>query len=176
MMTSMVLVGLLYFICKMYLDDCIVHALGEAQFLERLELVLTRFHERNIFLKPSKCKFGMSRVEYCGKEISKNGLTMSKKKIQKVLNFPMPQTGGQMKQFIGLVDYFHDYVESHSMIMKALYDMIRNYQKKTRSKALIWSEEGKKSFYQIKAEIGKGNTMYFPREDCPIFLMTDVSG
>jgi hypothetical protein len=60
------------------------------------------------------------------------------------------------------------------MIMEALHDMIRNYQKKTRSKALIWSEEGKKSFYQIIAEIEKGNTMYFPREDCPVFLMIDA--
>jgi hypothetical protein len=88
MMSSVVLVGLLYFICEMYLDDCIVHAQGEAQFLERLELALIRFHERNIFLKQSKCKFGMSRVEYCSKEIFKNGLTMSKKKIQKVLDLP----------------------------------------------------------------------------------------
>jgi hypothetical protein len=116
----------------------------------------------------------MSRVEYCGKEISKNRLTMSKKKIQKVLDFPMPQTAGQMKQFIGLVDYFHDYVESHSMIMKALHDMTRSNQKKTQGKALIWSEEGKKSIYQIIAEIEKGNIMYFPREDYTIFLMTDV--
>jgi hypothetical protein len=84
----------------MYLDNCTVRVQGEAQFLERLELVLIRFHERNIFLKPSKCEFGMSQVEYCGKEISKNGLTMSKKKIQKVLNFPMPQTAGQMKQLV----------------------------------------------------------------------------
>jgi hypothetical protein len=49
-----------------------------------------------------------------------------------------------MKQFIGSVDYFHDCVESHSMIMKSLHEMIRNCQKKTRDKALIWSEEGKK--------------------------------
>jgi hypothetical protein len=70
----------------------------------------------------------MFRVEYCGKEISK-------KKMQKLLDFPMPQTAGQMKQFIGLIDYFYDYVESRSMIMKALHDMIRNYQKKTRDKA-----------------------------------------
>jgi hypothetical protein len=46
-----------------------------------------------------------------------------------------------MKQFIGLVDYFHDY-EHHSMIMKPLHDMIKNYQKKTRGKAVLWSTEG----------------------------------
>jgi transposase InsO family protein len=174
MMSSVVLIGLLYFICEMYLDDCIVHGRGDDQFLERLELVLIRFQERKIFLKPSKCKFGTPRVEYCGKVISKEGLSMSKKKIAKVLDFPKPQTAGQMKQFIGLVDYFHDYVEHHSMIMKPLHDMIKNYQKKTRGKAVIWSTEGSSAFLQIIAEIEKGHTMYFPRDDCPIFLMTDA--
>ena len=90
----------------MYLDDCIVHAQGEVQFIERLDKVLARFKAHNIFLKPSKCKFGMSQVEYCGKEISKEGLTMSKKKVDKVLNFPMPTTAAQMKQFVGLTTTF----------------------------------------------------------------------
>jgi hypothetical protein len=175
MMSSVVLVGLLYFICEMYLDDCIVHANGEDQFIERLDLVLGRFGERNIFLKPSKCGFGMPRVEYCGKEISENGLCMSKKKIQKVLDFPKPQTAGQMKQFVGLINYFHDYVEHHSEIMKPLHDMIQNYQKKTKGRTLVWTNEGIASFYKIIAEIEKGHTMFFPREDCPVFLLTDAS-
>jgi hypothetical protein len=37
----------------MYLDDCIVFATGDEQFLERLETVFKRFKERNIFLKAS---------------------------------------------------------------------------------------------------------------------------
>jgi transposase InsO family protein len=174
MMSSVVLVGLLYFICEMYLDDCIVHGNGEDQFLERLEQVLQRFSERNIFLKPSKCKFGMTKVEYCGKEISENGLSMSKKKIRKVLDFPKPHTAGQMKQFVGLVNYFHDFVPHHSQILKPLHDMIQNYQKKTRGRILLWSKEGEESFHKIIKEIEKGHTMFFPREDCPIFLMTDA--
>ncbi len=158
----------------MYLDDCIVHGRGDDQLLERLELVLIQFLERKIFLKPSKCKFGTPRVEYCGKVISKEGLSMSNKKITKVLDFPKPQTAGQMKQFIGLVDYFHDYVEHHSMIMKPLHEMIKNYQKKTRGKAVVWSTEGSSAFLRIITEIEKVHTMYFPRADCPIFLMTDA--
>ena len=175
MMSSVVLIGLLYFICEMYLDDCIVHANGDDQFIERLDLVLTRFKERNIFLKPNKCKFGMPRVEYCRKEIFKNGLCMSKKKIQRVLDFPKPHTAGQMKQFVGLINYFHDYVEHHSEIMKPLHDMIQNYQKKTKGRTLVWTDEGIASFYKIIAEIEKGHTMFFPRDDCPVFLLTDAS-
>jgi hypothetical protein len=41
-------------------------------------------------------------VEYYGKQISKTGLSMSKKKINKVSDFPKPTTAGQMKQFVGL--------------------------------------------------------------------------
>jgi hypothetical protein len=67
MMSSVVLVGLIYFICEMYLDNCIVHAVGEDQFIERLELVLARFLKHLVTLKPSECKFGMSLVEYCVK-------------------------------------------------------------------------------------------------------------
>ena len=53
MMASVVLIGLIYFICEMYLDDCIVHGAGEDQFCDRLEQVLARFKKHLIVLKPS---------------------------------------------------------------------------------------------------------------------------
>ena len=36
-MAAVVLVGLIYFICEIYLDDCIVHAADADTFLSRLE-------------------------------------------------------------------------------------------------------------------------------------------
>jgi hypothetical protein len=175
MMASVVLIGLIYFICEMYLDDCIVHGRGPDQFCQRLRDVLERFRKHNIFLKPKKCKFGMPLVEYCGNEISEEGLSMSAKKIQKVLDFPKPTTAGQMKQLVGLLNYFRDYCQHHSQIMKPLHDMILNYQKKTRGRALVWTEEGITAFDRIIEEIAKNHKMFFPRDDCPIFLQTDAS-
>jgi transposase InsO family protein len=100
---------------------------------------------------------------------------MSKKKIQKVLDFPKPKTAGQMKQFVGLINYFHDFCSHHAEIMKPLHDMIQNYQKKTRGRLLVWNDEGALAFDKIIAEISKNHQMFFPREDCPIFLQTDAS-
>jgi hypothetical protein len=148
MMASVILVGLIYFICEMCLDDCIVHAVGDDQFIDRLDQVLGTFQKHLITLKPSKCKFGLALVEYCGKQIDQSGVSMSKKKIKKVLDFPKPTTAHQMKQFVGLVNYFHDHVPHHSHIMKDLHDMIKGYEKRTRSKAPVWTEEGKIAFYQ----------------------------
>jgi hypothetical protein len=47
-MASVVLIGLIYFICEMYLDDCIVHDKGPKQFCQRLRDVLGRFRKHNI--------------------------------------------------------------------------------------------------------------------------------
>jgi hypothetical protein len=79
----------------------------------------------------------MSMVEYCGKEISKQGLSMSKNKIQKVLDFSKAKTTGDMKKLVGLFNYFHDYVYNHSQIMKPLHDMIQNYETRTRGRILV---------------------------------------
>jgi hypothetical protein len=60
--------------------------------------------------------------------------------------------------------------------MRAIHDMIICYEKKTRAKTLVWTEEGiAAAFYQIIKEIEKNHTMFSPREDCPIFLQTDSS-
>jgi hypothetical protein len=171
-MASVVLIGLIYFICEMYLDDCIVHTVGDDQFSERLGQVLDRFQKYLINLKPSKCRFCMPLVEYCGKQIDESGPSMSKK-VQKVLDFPKPKTANQMKQFVGLINYFHDHVPHHSQIMKDLHDMIQGYEKRTRAKALVWTDEGERAFYQISKEIEKDHTMFFPRVDCLIMLQID---
>ena len=66
-----------------------------------------------------------------------------------------------MKQFVGLVNYFHDHVHHHADIMKALHNTIFGYEKKTRAKALIWTEEGTLDFYQIIKEIEKNQLCFF---------------
>jgi hypothetical protein len=82
-------------------------------------------------------------------QIDEDRLSMSKRKIQKVLDFPKPQTAHQMKQFVGLANYYHNHVPHHSDIMKALHDMITGYEKRTRAKVLVWTEAGIIAFYQI---------------------------
>jgi hypothetical protein len=74
MMAAVVLVGLCYFICEIYLDDCIVHGATDKSFLENLEKVFQRFSKHKLFLKPGKCKFGVPKVEFCGQVISKEGI------------------------------------------------------------------------------------------------------
>ena len=53
-MATVVLAGLIYMICEMYIDDCTV------------------FGDTNI--KASKCSFGYSELEFVGRVVSEKGL------------------------------------------------------------------------------------------------------
>ena len=112
-MATVILAGLIYFICEMYLDDCLIHGKTEEEFLSRLRTILQRFREKGVIVKPSKTRLGLSKLEYVGRVISEQGLSMSEKKINSVLDFPKPEYALQMKSFIGLVNYFHDFIDEH---------------------------------------------------------------
>jgi hypothetical protein len=173
MMTSVVLFGLIYIICEMYLDDCIVFGTGPTEFVARLRQIFMTFSKHKIFLKAKKCKFGLKRIEYVGKEICKQGLTMSEKKIYTVLDFPKPVENTQLRSFIGLVNYFRDFVPNHSHIVHPLHSMVDHAAKKRT--AVRWTPEGEKAFDDIKDLVSRCPLLHFVDDKAPITLMTDAS-
>ena len=171
-MATVVLTGLIYLICEMYIDDCIVYGSDMNQFVDRLRQIFMRFRQHHLFLKASKCYFGYTELEYVGKVISENGLKMSQEKIRSVLDFPVPSISKQLKSFLGLTNYFRDFVRNHSAIVKPLNSMLSNYSK---TKKVEWTKESLEAFASIKTEVAKCTTMHFINETDPIFLHTDAS-
>ncbi len=172
MMAAVVLVGLVYFICEIYLDDCIVHAQDTDTFISRLETVFLRFEKHNLFLKPGKCKFGTPKVEFCGRVLSKEGISMSEKKISQVFNFPLPVYAKQLKSFLGLANYFRPHVRNHATIAHPLHGMLSNYNRAT---LLKWTPDLEASFRELQRLISECPTMYFVDPDIPLYLHTDAS-
>ena len=52
-MSTVVLAGLIYSICEMYIDDCNVFGKDIDELISRLRLVFERFRKHKIFLKPN---------------------------------------------------------------------------------------------------------------------------
>ena len=89
-MATVVLTGLVYMICEMYIDDCTVFGDTNIEFVSRLQLIFERFRKHNLYIKTSKCFFGYSELEFVGKVVSEKGLQISRTKIQSKLDFPLP--------------------------------------------------------------------------------------
>ena len=97
--------------CEMYINDCIVFADTNDEFVSRLDSVLGLFRKRNLFLKASKCSFGFKVLEFIGKVVSEAGLKVSQQKIQAVQDFPFPTVGKQLKSVLGTVNYLLEFFE-----------------------------------------------------------------
>jgi hypothetical protein len=88
MMASIVLAGLLYITVELYLDNVLVYATTEDEFIERLGKLFQRFRQHNITLNPKKCAFGMEEVELVGHILKVDGVLFSAEKRGEILGFP----------------------------------------------------------------------------------------
>ena len=93
-MTIEVLRELLYAICEIYIDDIIIFAETEIEMIERLDEVLRRLQSHNVTVNPDKCSFGMTKVEFVGHTVEKDGLHFSREKLDKVLMIDLPPPEG----------------------------------------------------------------------------------
>ena len=61
-MVSVVLAGLVYIICEIYIDDVLIHGRSEEDSLVNLRKVLDRLRTFNVAANPKKTKLGLSEV------------------------------------------------------------------------------------------------------------------
>ena len=73
------------FVC---LDDIFIFAKDFDTHLERLEAVFSELANAKLKLKPSKCKFFMTEVNYLGYKISKASLQPDPDKVKYIASMP----------------------------------------------------------------------------------------
>ena len=98
-----VLAGISGEVSLAYLDDIIVFSSTFEQHLCRLDKVLQRLREANLKLKPAKCHFAQSKVNYLGHIISRDGIQVDSKKTAAIFDFPAPTDAKHLRQFLGLL-------------------------------------------------------------------------
>lgn len=87
---EIVLRGLQFDKCLVYLDDIIVMGKNFDLALENLKLVLLRFREANLKLKVSKCKLFQKEVVFLGHQVSEAGITCDPQKTKIIKHWPRP--------------------------------------------------------------------------------------
>jgi hypothetical protein len=90
-MTTEILDGVIYHGVEIYIDDLLVFANSDAEFLAILRKVFERFRAKGAKLHPEKSFLGMSETEFCGHTIDSTGIHFSQDKIDSILNFPRPE-------------------------------------------------------------------------------------
>ena len=127
----------------MYIDDIIGHTPSLEEHLEVFENLLKMHADAGIKLRGRKTKIFREEVEYLGHLVSKDGIKMQVAFIQKVVDWPTPETTKQLSTFLGFTGCYRNYIQNYSYLTKEL-----NAQKKNEK--LDWTEVMQKKFEALK--------------------------
>jgi hypothetical protein len=76
-------------IVSVYLNDILIFTNSLQEHCQITCLVLDHIHEHKLYLRPEKCKFEKTRIEYLGIIMSHNKVEMDPVKIAGVADWPM---------------------------------------------------------------------------------------
>ena len=168
---EVVLAGIVWQSCFVYIDDVLVCSESLAEHLSHLSDVFARLREANLRLKPKKCMFLQSEVPYLGHVVSRSGITPDPKKVDKVRNYPIPTNPTKVRQFLGLASYYRRFVKDFSKIASPLYSLT------SKESPFQWTLECQRAFESLKRLLATAPILAYPQfgEKCMFVLETDAS-
>ena len=165
----LILRGLCWSDCLVYLDDIIVFGRTLQEHRERLSLVLSRLTEAGLKINPKKCKLLCEQVVVLGHVVSGKGISTDPEKIRVIKEWPVPADESQLRAFLGTAGYYRQFVPNYAHIASPLH---RACQKGDRFR---WTAECKEAFLHIKRKLTNAPILAFPQLDVPFILDNDAS-
>ncbi|XP_014361064.2 uncharacterized protein K02A2.6-like [Papilio machaon] len=151
------------------LDDILVTGRNRDEHMERLNSVLQRLEEAGLTLQKDKCEFFKDEISYLGYVINKKGLKKSPEKIKAIVDAPVPTNVSQLQSFLGLANYYRNFVPGASRILNPLYDLLK------KNKKWEWSQEHTDAFVSIKNNIASDLVLAHFNQNAKIILTVDAS-
>ena len=166
---DVVLAGLQWSECLVYLDDVIVLGRTFDEHLCNLQLVFQRLRESGLKLKPSKCFFFQHQVQYLGHLISREGIATDPAKTDKVSMWPTPSSKRETQRFLGFASYYRRFVKDFAHIARPLHRLTE------RTASFVWTDECQDTFNQLRQCLCSAPVLAYPDFSRPFILDTDAS-
>ena len=167
---ELVLSGLQWQTCLVYLDDILVFGRTWEEHLARLEEVFEHLRGAQLKLKPSKCQLGRVEVDFLGFVVSAEGLRPNPEKVRAVQEMPVPRTQKEVRSFLGMAGYYRRFIKDFSGIAAPLSALT------SKRAPFGWSGECQLAFDTLKEALVKAAVLTFPDFSRPFRLYTDASG
>jgi hypothetical protein len=152
-----------------FFDDILIYSDSWSSHLQHVRTVLQRLRNHNLAVKHSKCSFGTTTVTYLGHVITAQGVAMDAEKIAAVQAWPPPRTVRVVHGFLGLIGYYHKFIQSYGELAVPLTQLLKR-------EALRWTPEASKAFDSLKAALTSAPVLQLPDFEKPFIVDCDASG
>ena len=156
--------------CMVYMDDIIVFSKDPEQHLEHLRQVLHRLQKAKLYAKLSKCRFALSSVKFLGHIVSAAGINPDPGKTAIIRDWPTPTCVKDVRQFVGLAQYFRKFLQGFPTLAAPLTKLFRKYA------TWHWGSAEQAAFDGIKNALQSAPCLKLPDPAEHFTMVCDASG
>ncbi len=133
-------------------------------------------------INATKSVFCAQETEYLRYILTRGGIKSQPKKVQAILALNPPNNVKELRQFLGMVQYYRDMWQKRSEMLAPFTDLVGECRetkttKKNKSKKKPWWWESihQQAFDNVKATIAKEVVLAYPDFTKPFEIYTDAS-
>ena len=149
-----------------YIDDLIIHTNDWQAHLQVSEELLRRLRKAGLTEKPSKCVFGAESVEFLGRYIGRDWITINEDNLEKIRTARRPTT-----KIWGLANYYRAHIPTFAAVAAPLSDSTH----KGQPNKIRWGQAQEKAFSSLQCCLLKQPILKLPDYSKPFILRTDAS-
>ena len=82
--------------------------------------MLQRLQQHGLLINVPKSVFGVPELDFLGHHVSSEDIRPLNQKVQAVLDFPQPPTHRKLREFLGLINFYHRFIPQCAAILKPL--------------------------------------------------------
>jgi len=152
-----------------YIDDILVFSKNYKEHVSHVEQVFKALIEQGFKLNKKKCQFAQGKIIYLGHELGNNIIKPINDNLEAIKKFPTPKTKKQVRQFLGKINFYLEFIPKHVILLNPLRNLLR------KNVIFDWTEECRNSFESTKEYLCAVPALAIFDPESPIFIFTDAS-
>ena len=156
-----------------YQDDVLIHSEDHLRHLTDLQLAFDRLRAHGLKLNLRKCAFGQSEVAYLGFLLTPEGILPGRDKAKALADFPVPTSVRQVKEFVGLANFFRHSVPNFSTLSQPLTFLTSNSS--SWREGLPFPEKALSAFRALQQALISPPVLAYPDPSKQYHLMVDAA-
>jgi hypothetical protein len=140
------------------------------EHLDHLRAVFQALRYACLFGNLEKCMFCTDRVSFLGYVVTPQGIEVDKSKVEAIQGWPIPMTVTQLQSFLGLVGFYHRFVQDFSTIAAPLNELTK------KGVHFSWSTTQENAFNMLKDKLTHAPLLQLLDFNKTFELKCDASG
>ncbi|GJV47476.1 reverse transcriptase domain-containing protein [Tanacetum coccineum] len=129
---------------RVFIDDILIYSCNKEEHEDHLRIILELLKKEKLYAKFSKCDFRINIVQFLGHVIDNRGIHVDPAKIKAIKDWTSPTTPTEIRQFLGLADYYRRFIKGFSKIAKPLTELTQ------KNKKYSWGKDQESAFQLLK--------------------------